>query len=329
MGTIETILLSVLGIIAGSLLLYFGADGLVKGSASMAIRKGIAPLVIGLTIVAFGTSSPELVVSVSASIKGNMALSFGNILGSNICNIALILGIAALIRPIKVSLRVVKIDIMIMIGITLIFILMVLIGNNLTRFEGLLLFLGIIIYTFLTIKLAKKEFVKEEIETSKFKKPWVDIILIIGGLIILVLGANLFLQSAVEIAKILGASDMIIGLTIVAVGTSLPELATTVVAAIKKEGGISIGNIIGSNIFNILCILGIAALITPVNLTGPDALNPIDIIMLIIVSIILLPLAWTKLEISRLEGVFLLILYFGYLYYLYTFRLTEVASSVK
>jgi cation:H+ antiporter len=177
----------------------------------------------------------------------------------------------------------------------------------------------------LTLRLAKKE--KKEldgIETKIKTKTWFDVVMILGGLVILVVGANLFLSGAVEIAKIIGVSDIIIGLSVVALGTSLPELATSVVAAIKNEGDISIGNIVGSNIFNILCILGVAALIQPIYLTGVNSVNYIDMVVMILISIILLPLAWTKFEISRLEGAFLLFLYFGYMFYIYTFRLHEV-----
>ncbi|MFC2131677.1 calcium/sodium antiporter [Bacteroidota bacterium] len=332
MDILGSILLSLLGLLAGSLFLYFGAEGLVKGSSSVAIRKGLTPLVVGLTIVSFGTSSPELVVSVSAAIRGNAAIAFGNVVGSNICNIALILGIAALIRPIQVNMRVIKTDIMIMIGVTFVLILMIL-DDGISRIEGIILFAGIIIYNFVTLYLAKKETSQnqnknqnQKEETVKSSRSWFDLAIILGGLIILVVGAHLFLNGAIDIARLLGASDVIIGLSIVALGTSLPELATSVVAAIKKEGDISIGNVIGSNIFNILCILGVAAIIRPIELVGANSINFIDIIVMVIVSIILLPLAWSKLEISRLEGGFLLFIYIGYMYYMYTYRLNELES---
>jgi cation:H+ antiporter len=325
MDTTTIILLSVLGIIGGSLFLYYGAEGLVRGSSSVALRRGLTPLVVGLTIVSFGTSSPELVVSVSAALRGNAAIAFGNVVGSNICNIALILGIAALIRPIHVNIKLIKTDILIMIAISFLLVIMILTGNVISRLEGGFLFIGIIAYMILTLRLAKKE--KKEldgIETKIKTKTWFDVVMILGGLVILVVGANLFLSGAVEIAKIIGVSDIIIGLSVVALGTSLPELATSVVAAIKNEGDISIGNIVGSNIFNILCILGVAALIQPIYLTGVNSVNYIDMVVMILISIILLPLAWTKFEISRLEGAFLLFLYFGYMFYIYTFRLHEV-----
>jgi cation:H+ antiporter len=326
MDTLGFILLSLLGLIGGSLFLYFGAEGLVKGSSSIAIRRGITPLVVGLTIVSFGTSSPELVVSVSAAIRGNAAIAFGNVVGSNICNIALIIGIAALIRPIQVSLKVIKTDIILMIVATFVLIFMIL-DNHIGRIEGLVLFAGIIIYNVYTLYNAKKHKANnDKNKGNPREKKWLDFFLILGGLIILVVGANLFLTGAINIAELLGVSDVIIGLSVVALGTSLPELATSLVASIKKEGDISIGNAVGSNIFNILCILGVAAIIMPISLVGDNSINYIDISVMILVSIVFLPLAWTKLEVSRLEGAFLLFIYFGYIYYMYSYRLNELSS---
>ncbi len=318
-------MLSLLGLVAGSLFLYFGAEGLVRGSASMAIKKGITPLIVGLTIVSFGTSSPELVVSVSAALRDNPAIAFGNVIGSNICNIALICGVSALIRPIRVNLKLIKNDIVIMIGATLLLIVFAL-DQNIGRIEGVVLLAGIIGYNIFTLKMAKKEkYIPDEAEKENVsEKTWLDFLFIVGGLLILVLGANLFLSGAIEIAQYLGASDVVIGISVVALGTSLPELATTVVAAVKNKGDISIGNVVGSNIFNLLFIIGAAAVIHPILLTGSNELNYIDIGVMLLVTIILLPLAWTKLEVSRLEGAFLLFIYFGYIYYLYSFRLGEV-----
>ncbi len=326
MNTLETILFSIFGLLAGGLFLYFGAEGLVRGSASVAIRRGITPLVVGLTIVAFGTSSPELVVSVSAALRGNAAIAIGNVIGSNICNIALILGLAALISPIKVNLKLIKTDILVMIAATFLFVLLIL-DHTIGRFDGAVLFSCIILYTGFTLYSANKERNIDVGVISEIKsKTWLDILFIIGGLVILVVGANLFIDGAVNIARMLEVSDLIIGLSIVALGTSLPELATSIVAAIKKEGDISIGNIVGSNIFNILCILCIAALFQPIVLEGANQVNYIDIVVMILISIILLPLAWTKLELSRLEGLFLLFIYFGYMYYIYTFRANEILN---
>jgi len=302
-------------------MLYFGAEGLVKGSASVALRKGISPLVVGLTIVAFGTSSPEFVVSISAVFNGKAGIAVGNIIGSNICNIALILGFSSLITPIKVNIKLIKTDILIMIFASILLYILILDGN-IGRIDGIILFMGIVCYTWYTLYIAKKEKANSENQApEKARKPIIDYIFIIGGLFILVIGANFFIDGAVKIAKVLKVSDVIIGLSIVALGTSLPEMATSIVAAVKKEGDISIGNIVGSNIFNILCILGLAAIIQPMILRGDNSVNFIDIIVMIAMAVILLPLAWTKLQMSRLEGLFLLLLYIGYIYYRWVLKI--------
>ncbi|MCK5741130.1 MAG: calcium/sodium antiporter [Chlorobi bacterium] len=317
---------ALVAIAAGTLFLYFGAEGLVRGSVSVAFRSGIAPLVVGLTVVAFGTSAPELIVSVSAAIQDREGMSLGNIIGSNICNIALILGIAAIIRPIKVNIKLIRTDISIMIGVTLLLILMLLDGA-IDRFDGILLAIGIVAYNIITISNAKKarnhetsNEIKETKAQSK-RKTWKDILLIIGGMAFLVLGAHFFVKGASVIAVYLGASDVIIGLSLLAFGTSLPELATSLVASVKGEGDILIGNAVGSNIFNILSVLGITAIVHPIvvgDISMSGQVSPIDIGMMLLVAAILLPLARTKMIISRIEGVFLLSIYIGYIYYLYT-----------
>ncbi len=318
--TVSEILISILIILAGSLLLYFGAEGMVRGSSSMAFRFKITPLVIGLTVVAFGTSSPELVVSISASLKGNGEIAIGNVIGSNICNVALILGVSALIRPIKVNLKLISTDISVMLAASALFII-VLIDGEISRLDGIILFAGIIIYNGWTIYEAKK--VKNKTAEERYsdelpqmtKKPVMDIILMAGGFAVLVLGADLFLKGAIDVAEFLGADDAFIGLTIVAFGTSLPELATSVVAAIKNEGDISIGNAIGSNMFNLLCIIGIAGIILPINASN---IKPVDLGVMIFTALLLLPLAWSKLKLERWEGGLLLSVYIGYMLYLYS-----------
>ena len=320
------LIFALVAIVGGTVFLYFGAEGLVRGSVSVAFRSGIAPLVVGLTVVAFGTSAPELIVSVSAAVQDKEGMSLGNIIGSNICNIAMIIGIAAIIRPIKVNIKLIRTDISIMIGATLLLILMLLDGA-IDRFDGILLAIGIVAYNVITISNAKKARNLEtdsEIEKLKAKsqrKTWKDILLIIGGMGFLVLGAHFFVGGATVIAVHLGASDVIIGLTLLAFGTSLPELATSLVASFKGEGDISIGNAIGSNIFNILSVLGITAIVHPIvigdiSMTGD--VTPVDIGMMLLVAIVILPLARTKMTISRKEGFFLLSIYVGYMYYLYT-----------
>ena len=307
----------VLYLAGGLILLFVGAEGLIRGSSNLAIKMGITPLVVGLTVVAFGTSTPELVVSLKAALIGNSSISLGNVVGSNIANIALILGVAALIRPLDVHAKVIMREIPIMIGISVL-LLLLLMDGELGFFDGLVFVFGIVIYTVVNVMMARKE-KNSEVDTE-FKEGLksklgirISIILMIGGLGLLIVGANLFVQSAVAIAKMFNISDAIIGLTIVAVGTSLPELITSIVAAYKKESDIAIGNVVGSNIFNILGILGITALIIPISSVG---ISYIDLVVMVFTAIILFPLSRSGFSISRFEGAILLIGYFGYVYYL-------------
>lgn len=306
-------------LIAGFVLLYFGAEFLVRGSARVALYYKVSPLVVGLTIVAFGTSSPELVVSVISSWKGLGDIALGNVIGSNIFNIAVIVGISSLIRPIKIDLKVIRFDTPVMIFVSIIFILF-LRDFTINRIEAFILFVGIIIYTVVTFYLAKKEKLEATIceelteikgEESKLLK---NILMIVGGIIMLVLGSDSFVKGAIGLARILNISDAIIALTIVAAGTSLPELATSVVAAIKKESDIAIGNIIGSNIFNMLAIIGVAGLITPLKTKG---ITFVDIGVMIGTSVLILPIMFSGSKINRLEGIFLLLIYGGYLFFLW------------
>lgn len=315
MEAAETTFLAIVYLMIGSLLLYVGAEGLVRGSASIAYRFGIRPIVIGLTLVAFGTSSPELAVSMSAAIDGHSGISIGNVIGSNICNIALIIGVAALIRPIEIEIKVIKTDISIMIGVSFLMILLA-VDGEISRLDGLILSIGIIAYNAITIYLARKDGVSEDYTSyvEKRKKKLIDVLMLIGGLVGIVLGATVFLAGAKSVAMKLGASEALIGLTVVAFGTSLPELATSIVASVKDEGDISIGNAIGSNIFNILCILGFTALVMPINAEG---ISWADMGIMIFVAILLIPLALTKRKLSRVEGFFLLMIYFTYVLYLF------------
>ena len=299
-------------------MLFAGAEGLIRGSSSLALRVGITPLVVGLTVVAFGTSSPELVVSLKAALEGNGDISIGNVIGSNIANIALVLGVAALIRPLKVNTVVIRREIPLMIFISLIFVIF-LINREISRIEGIIFFAGIILYSIVSVILARKEKSKEiedEYIEGVAKKPlktWLAIPFIIFGLALLIYGANLFLEASIEIAKKIGMSQAVIGLTIVAIGTSLPELVTSAVASFKNETDIAIGNVVGSNVFNILLILGVTAMIIPVSAAG---ITMTDIIVMMVTAVIILPMTWTKFVLNRLEGAFLLTGYIIYMYYL-------------
>lgn len=311
---ITTLLILILGLV----LLYFGAEGLVRGSSSLALRLGVGPLLVGLTVVAFGTSTPELVVSLKAAYLGQGDISVGNVVGSNICNIGLILGFSALIIPIKVASQIVRIDTPIMIATTALA-LFLLHDGALSRAEGNVLFVLLVAYILFSIRLAKQqasdplagEFT-EEIKVSK-RGVWQDIAFIVGGLVLLVFGARFLVEAAIDIAKAAGLSEAVIGLTIVAVGTSLPEFATSLVAALKKEADIAVGNVVGSNIFNILGILGISAAVTPLSSSGITA---IDLGVMAAFAVVLLIFSRTGYRITRGEGSFLLVAYIAYVIWL-------------
>lgn len=306
-------------LVVGGILLYFGAEFLVKGSANLAMRLGISALVAGLTIVAFGTSAPELVVSIKAGLDGVGGIAVGNVVGSNIFNIAVILGLSAIIRPLKVHLNVLRIDTPIMLAASVLTII-VLFDNNISRIEGAILFSGIIIYVISTIYFVKRtgenkvEFPVELLVPVKKTNITLDIVYIVAGLGLLIAGSRFFVDGAVSLARLIGVSDAVIGLTIVAAGTSLPELATSIIAAMKKEEDIAIGNIIGSNIFNILAILGVSSLITPISSGG---IKPVDLYFMLGTALILLPFMRTGFVLSRLEGIFLFLIYGGYMVYLW------------
>lgn len=312
MSIIEIILYLIFGLI----LLVLGGEGLVRGSSALAARFGVTPLLIGLTIVAFGTSSPELVVSLQAALKGNSDISLGNIIGSNIGNIGLILGISALIMPLKVQVQIIRKEIPFMILISVLIAALILTVDSFSFVHGLIFFLMLITYIFFAINNSKKEVITEEIieeYTPQKLNAVLSIVFIIAGLAGLIFGSDLFVKGAVEVAKIFGISDLVIGLTIVAVGTSLPELVTSVIAAIKKETDIAIGNIVGSNIFNILGILGITGMVKEINL---NSITYADLGVFILFAVLILPLSRTKFVLQRWEGALLLAVYAGYVAYL-------------
>lgn len=306
-------------LISGTVLLYFGAELLVKGSSNLAMRCGVSALVAGLTIVAFGTSAPELVVSIKAALDGLGDIAVGNVIGSNIFNIAIILGLSALIRPMKVHLNVLKVDTPVMLASSVL-LMAVLHDLYVSRVEGIFLFAGIIAYMTFTIITARRtgetkvDFPLEQLTPKKKVTPVLDIIFVIGGLCLLALGSRFFVNGAVSLARAIGVSEAVIGLTIVAVGTSLPELATSIIASIKKEEDIAIGNIIGSNIFNILAILGTSSTITPLNASG---VGQISLYFMLGTTVLLMPFMRTGFVLNRIEGLMLLIVYGGYMYYLW------------
>ena len=307
-------------LLAGLVCLYFGAEWLVRGGASLAVRLGVTPLLVGLTVVAYGTSAPELVVSTMAAVKGQGAIAIGNAVGSNIFNIGVILGLTALICPMRVQLQILKLDAPVMLGVALLFLLFFL-DARIELWEALV-FLGlIVVYTVINIRIARREAsteVRHEFENG-LPKPlgstWKDVGFIVAGLGVLVLGSRLFVTGAVDLARMLNFSDAVIGLTIVAAGTSLPELASSLMAAWRKQPDIAIGNIVGSNIYNILAILGVSgALASPLDGEGVSLAYTL---IMIGMSAVLLAVAWTGFNLKRWEGALLLGLYGGYLWHLW------------
>jgi cation:H+ antiporter len=310
--------LAIIYLLAGLVLLYFGAEGLVRGSSSLALRLGLSPLVVGLTVVAFGTSSPELMVSLKAALAGQPDISVGNVVGSNICNIGLILGLCALITPIATSSQIVRIDIPIMIGITVLS-MAVMADGNLGATEGIIFCTILVAYVIFSIYIARRQPADalgaefgEEVKISK-RGLAIDIAMVIGGLALLVFGARFLVDGAIIIARTYGWSEALIGLTIVAIGTSLPELATSLLAAIKKESDIAVGNIVGSNIFNLVGILGITAIVHPLQATG---ISGVDLAVMAGFALLLWPMAYYQQRITRTEGAMLLLGYFAYVFWL-------------
>lgn len=308
---------SLLSIGIGLLLLYFGAESLVRGAASLALRLGLSPLVVGLTVVAFGTSAPELVVSLRAALYDQAEIAVGNVVGSNSFNIAFILGLSALVRPIRIHAQLVRFDVPVMLAATagcagLLF------DDRLSRLEAGMLLSGLIAYTADSIRRARREENPDVVKEFESAAPAArnlgqDILFIIVGLALLMYGGRLLLDGAVDLARWWGLSDAVIGLTLVAAGTSLPELATSVLAAVRKQDDIAIGNIVGSNIFNLLGILGVSGLVSPLNRVG---ISPVDAGVMIAVSALLLPLLRTGMKLGRLEGLLFLATYAGYLLWL-------------
>ncbi len=311
------------GIIGGLIVLVGGGELLVRGASKLAAAIRISPLVIGLTVVAFGTSAPELAVSVQASLAGKADLAVGNVVGSNIFNVLLILGLSALIIPLVVASEFVRRDVPIMIGVSVLLLLLSLDGS-ISRLDGGLLFAGIVSYTWWCIRASRKEsaavlaeFAREfSGESPKPPAIWRDIAFIAVGLVLLVAGSGWLLEGAVTIATSFGVSELVIGLTIIAAGTSLPEVATSVIAAIKGERDIAVGNVIGSNLFNILCVLGLAGLIAPGGVAVNDTALRLDIPVMIAVAVACWPIFITGNLIARWEGAVFFFYYLTYTSYL-------------
>ncbi|KGO00224.1 calcium/sodium antiporter [Porphyromonas sp. COT-290 OH3588] len=314
--------------VLGIVLIIGGANSLTDGAAALARRMGLSPLMVGLTVVAFGTSAPELVVSLTSALKGSADIAIGNVVGSNIFNILAIVGITALVTPLSITASTVRKEIPLLILASCVFAVIAwdtlfsgLIGqeNFLSRSEGLALlgfFLIFLTYTFSIAKSAGE--IEQESDPSKKRKPmWLLIALIIGGLAGLIFGGDLFVSSSSSIARSFGVSEAFIGLTLVAMGTSLPELATSVVAALKKEPELAVGNVVGSGLFNIFFILGTTATVTPIKMSG---VTVVDFLVMVLSSILLyvFGIFFGQRTITRLEGGILFACFIAYNAYLFS-----------
>ncbi len=302
----------------GLIVLLVGGELLVRGAAALAMRLGLTPLFVGLTVVAFGTSSPELAVSLKAALDGIGGLALGNVVGSNIANIALILGVAALIRPLSVEAKLVRIDMPIMLGCSLLITLLVMMNAGIGRFAGgllVLLLLGYLGFSIWEVRRERPEIQEEFASAAPAADPRVavQLLFIVVGLAGLAFGANLFVRGAVDIAVSLGITAEVIGLTVVALGTSLPELATSAVASWRRQGDIAAGNVVGSNIFNLLCVLGITALVVPV---AAGEVGIIDMGVMVLLAALLWLMTVRGVRVDRREGGLLLAIYISYIAWL-------------
>jgi cation:H+ antiporter len=318
-------LIQVFWIGVGLVLLVAGADALVRGASRLALAFGVSPLVVGLTVVAFGTSAPEMAVSVGAAQVGNVDIAIGNVVGSNIFNVLFILGVAAMIAPLVVNAQLIRQEVPVMIAASiLLFVLCV--DGGISRVDGALLFALLLAYTvFLVVQSRRQsaatraeyaQAVEESVPQRRGDRRAADVGYVIGGLVLLVLGARTLVDAAVTIASLLGVPELIVGLTIVAAGTSLPEVAASIMATIRGERDIAVGNVIGSNTFNILGVLGVSALVAPGELTVTPSVLAFDLPVMTAVAVACLPVFFTGRTIARWEGLVFLGYYVAYTAYL-------------
>lgn len=308
-------------ILIGLVMLVAGAETLVRGASRLAARVGISPLVIGLTVVAFGTSTPEAAVSVQAALGGNGDIAIGNVLGSNIANILLILGLAALVAPLVVARQLVRFDLPVMLGIGVVVYLLARDGQ-LGRAEGVALLVGIVAYTGVLVALSRRGQLQpvgvpaEPTSVRQGRAAWMtDVLMALAGLLLLGIGGHLLVDGASNLARALGLSELLIGLTVVAVGNSLPELATSMLAALHGHREIAVGNVVGSSIFNLLLVVGLGAVIATDGLSvSPNALS-LDFPVMLAVFALCLPVFYSYYRISRVEGALFFVYYLAYLAY--------------
>jgi len=321
-----TQLMAILLFVVGLAFLIVGAEALVRGASRLAAVLGISPLVIGLTVVAFGTSSPELAVSVKSAFSGQTSIAVGNVVGSNIFNVLFILGLSAMIVPLAVSQQLVRLDVPLMIALSIL-VLVLSLDENLSRLNGLLLVAILVAYFWFLIYQGRRQSTGPTEEnsrgtgteappkTSRESDRVKDLSLVAGGLALLVLGSRWLVDSAVDFARYLGVSELVVGLTIVAAGTSLPEVVTSVIAAMRGERDIAVGNVVGSNLFNIMGVLGITSVIAPAGMKISPAVIGFDLPVMIAVTLACLPMFFTRGVISRQEGALLLGYYLAYTLY--------------
>ena len=305
--------MEIVWLLVSLVILYYGAEGLVFGASSLAKRIGVSPLIIGLTIVSIGTSMPELVVSAKSAMSGQSGIAIGNVLGSNMFNVGIILGLSAIIYPLAVKRQLLKFDVPIMILTSVLFLLLFL-DYGIARLEALfmvVLFVLYISYLLITSKKNPKDKNNQESDIKVSKHWLLDLIFIVAGLLALVFSSDLLVDNSIIIAQRLGMSEAMIGLTIISAGTSMPELATSVVAAIKKRSDIAIGNIVGSNIFNILLILGVTGLIQPIS--TPE-INYMDTLFVVILGLVLWLFIKFSSHVRRWQGVIFILIYVFYFF---------------
>jgi cation:H+ antiporter len=298
-----------------------GAETLVRGSSRLAVSIGISPLVVGLTVVAFGTSSPELAVSISSALAGESDIAVGNVVGSNIFSVLFILGVSAVLTPLVVLQQLVRLDVPLMIAASALFLVFALDGT-ISRFEGAVLFAGLVAYIAWAIYASRRD-QRALAEAAGLKRVLtvralaLDVVMVVAGLGLLVLGSEWFVNGAVEIAEALGVSQLVIGLTVVAVGTSMPEVATSVMASLRGERDIAVGNVIGSCLFNILAVLGLTSMIAAGGVAVASAALRFDIPVMLAVAVACLPIFFTGRVIARWEGLLFLAYYVAYAVYLF------------
>ncbi|MGI8394405.1 calcium/sodium antiporter [Leucobacter sp. W1038] len=321
-------LLDIVFVIAGIVILVAGGEALVRGASTLATRVGISPLIVGLVVVSAATSAPELAVTVDAVLRDEPDLALGNVVGSNIANILLILGISALVLPLSIKKQIVRFDVPVMVGMSILLIVVSLDGQ-IGLLDGLLLLTGLVVHTVMSIAVGRREGAANgtaRVQASSDASAsatrgnptplWLASVLLVVGLGLLVLGAQLLVNGAVGIATELGVSSLIVGLTVVAVGTSLPELATSIIAVRRGERDMAVGNIVGSNIFNIGMVLGVPAIIFGQGIPVPAAAIALDLPLMLAASIALLPIAFTGFIVARWEGGTFVALYVAYTAYL-------------